>query len=299
MSTEFIPSLLVPEIYFPMQQEKGFTANLLEKMATDGFYRSYEIADGQDQQERKRILALKEQYNFQLTQWLTFLIDKNKLDVSSLDSQLRSESVRQIKENIYFAAECGARNIAFVPGPDPGPERRLEAMEGFYEALCDICEEASKYHMNVLVEHLDRFAHKKRLIGPMSDTVELLSSVAKKYSNIGLAFDTAHAALNKEDISEALELAKAQIHQIHFSNAVVDPNSELYGDFHMPIGEPGFLTIEKISDILRKADELSLQSEHGLRVAVEVRGKDKDNYQANETIVRSILEKALSLVASR
>ncbi|WML41390.1 sugar phosphate isomerase/epimerase family protein [Neobacillus sp. OS1-2] len=299
MSTQFIPSLLVPEIYFPVHHEKGFTVNLLEKMAADGFYRSFEIADGQDQQERKRILALKEQYHFQLTQWLTFLIDKNKLDVSSVDSQLRSESVRQIKENIYLAAECGASNIAFVPGPDPGPERRLEAMEGFYHALCDICEEAAKYQMNVLVEHLDRFAHKKRLIGPMKDTVELLSRVAEKHDNIGLAFDTAHAALNKEGIAEALELAKVEIHQIHFSNAVVDPTNNLYGDFHMPIGEPGFLTIEKISDILRKADELSLQSERGLRVAVEVRGTDKDNYQANEKTVRSILEKALGLVASR
>ncbi|TDL73592.1 sugar phosphate isomerase/epimerase [Rhodococcus qingshengii] len=299
MSTHFIPSLLVPEIYFPVKHERGFTGNLLEKMAPEGFYRSFEIAGVDDKQERRSILSLKEKYNFQLTQWLTFLIDKNNLDVSALDSQLRSESVRQIKENIYLAAECGVENIAFVPGPDPGPERRLEAMEGFYDALCDICEEAGKYNMNVLVEHLDRFAHKKRLIGPMDDTVELLSNVAKKHSNIGLAFDTAHAALNKEDISDALQLAKAQIHQIHFSNAVVDPNDELYGDFHMPIGEPGFLTVEKISDILRKADELSLQSNRGLRVAVEVRGNDKVNYQENEKTTRLILERALSLVASR
>jgi sugar phosphate isomerase/epimerase len=299
MSTHFIPSLLVPEIYFPVKHERGFTGNLLEKMASEGFYRSFEIAGVDDKQERRGILSLKEKYNFQLTQWLTFLIDKNNLDVSALDSQLRSESVRQIKENIYLAAECGVENIAFVPGLDPGPERRLEAMEGFYDALCDICEEASKYNMNVLVEHLDRFAHKKRLIGPMDDTVELLSNVAKKYSNIGLAFDTAHAALNKEVISDALKLAKTHIHQIHFSNAVVDPNNELYGDFHMPIGEPGFLTVEKISDILRKADELSLQSDHGLRVAVEVRGNDKVNYQENEKTTRSILERALSLVTSR
>lgn len=53
MSTRFIPSLLVPEIYFPMQQEKGFTVDLLKEMAADGFYRSFEIADGLDQQERK------------------------------------------------------------------------------------------------------------------------------------------------------------------------------------------------------------------------------------------------------
>jgi len=299
MSTQFIPSLLVPEIYFPVKNEKGFTVSLLEKMTDEGFYRSFEIGDGQDQQERKRILALKETHNFQLTQWLTFLIDKYNLDVSSLDSKLRLESVNRIKESIYLAAECGAANIAFVPGQDPGAERRLEATEGFYESLCEICEEAAKYNMNVLVEHLDRYAHKKRLIGPMKETVQLLSSVGERYKNIGLAFDTAHSALNGENILDAMEQAKSQIHQIHFSNAVLDPNSELYGDFHMPIGEPGFLTEEKIIDILQKADELSLQSEQGLRVAVEVRGTDKDNYHANEKTVRSILEKALNLVGSR
>jgi len=299
MSTQFIPSLLVPEIYFPAKGEKGFTVGLIEKMAAEGFYRSYEIGDGQDEQERKAILALKERYNFELTQWLTFLIDQYKLDVSSIDTKLRQESVNRIKESIQLAAECGASNIAFVPGADPGADRRIEAAEGFYESLCEICEEASRYHMNVLVEHLDRYAHKKRLIGPMDETVQLLSRVKEKYQNIGLAFDTAHAALNGEEILDAMELAKSQIHQIHFSNAVLDQTSPLYGDYHMEIGEPGFLTVERISDILRKADELSLQSEKGLRVAVEVRGKDLENLHANEGTVRTILENALNLVAAR
>ncbi|ULT56540.1 sugar phosphate isomerase/epimerase [Neobacillus drentensis] len=299
MSTQFIPSLLVPEIYFPAKSEKGFTVSLIEKMADQGFYQSYEIGDGQDQQERNGILALKEKHHFQLTQWLTFLIDQYNLDVSSVDTQLRLESVKRIKESIYLAAECGASNIAFVPGADPGAERRVEAVEGFYESLCEICEEASRYQMNVLVEHLDRYAHKKRLIGPMDETVQLLSRVKADYQNIGLAFDTAHAALNGEDILDALELAKFHTHQIHFSNAVLDQASPLYGDYHMEIGEPGFLTVGKINDILRKADELSLQSEKGLRVAVEVRGKDLENRHANERTVRTILEDALSLVGSR
>ncbi|WP_040203671.1 sugar phosphate isomerase/epimerase family protein [Neobacillus jeddahensis] len=299
MSTQFVPSLLVPEVYFSVKNETGFTVNLIEKMAAEGFYRSFEIGDVDDQQERRKILALKESYDFQLTQWFTFLIDKNNLDVSSIDRKLRVESVRQIKDAIHLAAECGATNIAFVPGQDPGEDRRQEAIEGFYESLCEICAEATTYQMNVLVEHLDRYAHKKRLIGPIKETVPLLSDVAETYQNIGLAFDTAHAALNGEDVCQAMEMAKAQIHQIHFSNAVLDQTSALYGDNHMPIGKPGFLTVEKISDILRKADELSLQAENGLRVAVEVRGKDQEAVHANEKTTRAILEQALNLVASR
>ncbi len=299
MSTKFIPSLLVPEIYFPVKNNKGFTATLIENLADKGFYRSFEIGDGQDKQERKEILALKEKYNIQVTKWLTFLIDKYNLDLSSVDTKLRLDSVRRIKENIYLAAECGASTIAFVPGKDPGADLRLKATEGFYESLCEICEEASQYNMTVLVEHLDRYAHKKRLIGPMNETVQLLSRVKDQYENIGLAFDTAHSALNGEDISGALELSKSMVHQIHFSNAVLDQTNPLYGDYHMEIGEPGFLTLEKICNILQKSDNLSLQSESGLRVAVEVRGKDKKNLHENERKVRSILKTALNLVGSK
>jgi hydroxypyruvate isomerase len=299
MSIRFIPSLLIPEVYFPMKNKKGFTADLVEKLAEEGFYHSFEIGDGYDKTERKRMLDVKENNNVIITQWLTFLIDKNNLDVSSIDLKLRLESVKQIKESLYLAAECGATNVAFVTGQDPGVNRRTEAIEGLYESLCEICEAASTYNMNVLVEPLDREAHKKRIIGPTNEAVNLLTMVREKYNNIGLAFDTAHAALNGEDIFEAMEISKSQIHQIHFSNAVLDTKSDLYGDNHMPIGEPGFLNSGKISDILRKADELNIQSENGLRVAVEVRGRDKDDYHANEKTVRTILENALNLAVSK
>src|SRR5699024_8097027 len=188
----------------------------------------------------------------------------------------------RIKDSLYAAAEIGAKNIAFVTGDDPGADRWADGIEGLYESLCEMAEAAKKYDMNLLIEPLDRFAHKKRIIGTTDETVALLSRVQEKHANVGIAFDTAHAALNGEDIFEALEKGKSLIHQIHFSNAVLDSNNELYGDFHMDIGSPGFLTVEKISAILQKANELNIQ-EKGLRVAAEVRGEgDKESCYQNE-----------------
>lgn len=296
MNKRFIPSLLVAEVYFPVKDKNGFTADLIESFAADGFYQSYEIGDHIDAAERRRILELSQNNQLQIIQWLTFLIDRNNLDVSSLNSKLRLQSVKQIKEHLYAAAECGASSIAFVPGPDPAVHLRTEAMEGFYESLCDICEEAARYQMNVLIEPLDREAHKKRLVGPTSDAVQLLSKVKESYDNIGLAFDTAHAALNGEDLTEALTLSQSFIQQIHFSNAVLNPDSELYGDHHMPIGEPGFLDVKGIADILQTADKLGIQNESGLRIAVEVRGMDEADVHANEKTVRNILRDALNLM---
>lgn len=296
MGMKFIPSLLIPEVFHPFKREKDFTADIIERVTEEDFYESIELGDGFEKSERKRILELTEKNNMVVTQWLTFLIEENNLDVSSLNSKLRLETVKQIKDSLYLSAEIGAKNIALVTGDDPGADRWADGIEGLYESLCEIAEAAKKYGMNLLIEPLDRFAHKKRIIGTTDETVALLSRVQEKHDNVGIAFDTAHAALNGEDIFKALEKGQSLIRQIHFSNAVLDTNSELYGDFHMEIGNPGFLTIEKISAILRKADQLKIQ-ENGLRIAAEVRGKvDKESCYQNEKDLRSILKEALGLV---
>jgi sugar phosphate isomerase/epimerase len=299
MSKRIIPSLLVTETYFPVKDEKGFAAGVVEKLAEEGFYGSFEIGDGYDKEDRKRILEVKEKNNVIISQWLTYLTYKNNLDVSSIDTKLRLESVKQIKENLYLAAECGASYVAFIPGHDPGASLREQGFEAFYESLCAICEEASKYDMNISFEVMDREVHKKRLVGLTSESVQLITKVRETHKNIGLAFDTAHASLNGEDLFKSLELAKSHIHQLHFSNAVLDPKSELYGDNHMPIGDPGYLNVEKMSSILRKAEELGIQSENGLRVAIEVRGTDSKDYHANEKTIRTALESALNLVGTK
>ncbi|WP_404455043.1 sugar phosphate isomerase/epimerase family protein [Oceanobacillus kapialis] len=298
MGMQFIPSLLIPEVFHPFKREKGFTADVIERLSEEDFYKSVELGDGFDRVERKRILDLTEKNNVVVTQWLTFLIEENNLDVSSLDSKLRSETVKRIKDSLYASAEIGAQNIALVTGDDPGAELWKDGIEGLYESLCEIAEAAKSYNINLLIEPLDRFAHKKRIIGTTDETVALLSRVQEKHDNIGIAFDTAHASLNGENVFDALEKGKSLIHQIHFSNAVIDSNSNLYGDYHMEIGSPGFLTTEKISALLRKSEELKLQEE-GLRVAVEVRGKgDKESCYQNERQLRTILKDALRFVTN-
>ncbi|MFC0273384.1 sugar phosphate isomerase/epimerase family protein [Metabacillus herbersteinensis] len=294
--TLFLPTLLISEVYHPYCLEKGSTANLIEKLAEDGFYRAVEIGYGYDPQERKQILTSAEKNNLIVTQWLTSLINEKNLDVSAIEPQKRRESVKQIKESLYAAAECGASNIAFISGPDPGVQLRKDAAESFYQTLSEICEEATQYNMKVLVEPLDREAHKKRFLGPTSEAVSLFARVRESYPNVGFAFDTAHAALNGENIYEALELAKPYINQLHFSNAVLDVEHELYGDHHMPIGRPGFLDSETISSILWKVEELEIQADQGLRVSIEVRGTEKQELHTNEKAVRAVLEKALFTV---
>src|SRR5699024_12275100 len=108
--------------FYPIKREKDFTADIIERMVEENFYKSIELGDGFEKTERKRILELSEKNDMVVTQWLTFLIEENNLDVSSLDSKLRSKTVNRIKDSLYAAAEIGAKNIALVTGDDPDAE---------------------------------------------------------------------------------------------------------------------------------------------------------------------------------
>lgn len=202
MTKTFVPSLLIPEVFHPFKREENFNAEIIERIVTGDFYQSVELGDGFKQNERKKILTLTEQNNIQVVQWLTFLIEENNLDVSTLNSSLRRKTVKRIKESLYLSAEIGAKDIALVTGDNPGEELWGDSVEALYESLCEIAEDAKQYGMNLLVEPLDRYAHKKRVIGTTDETIELLSKVQLHSDNVGIAFDTAHAALNGEDVLE-------------------------------------------------------------------------------------------------
>jgi hydroxypyruvate isomerase len=285
VKNKLIPSLLIPEIYFPEKEKEGVTSDLIEKFILEGFYRSFEIADIVSGKERKQIGDLARRYNVQVTQWLPSFMNRKNLDLSSLDSKMRSDSIQQMKESLYSVSECGASSVAIISGKEPGGNLRGAAMEAMFESVSELCEEADKHNIKILIESIDYKTDKRGLLGPIASVLEMIDRIREHYENIGLVFDTAHTALNNEDIFEALSLTRAQIRGIHLSNAVLDQSSDLYGDNHIPIGEPGFLTEEVIKQFLVKAAEVI---DHEVNVAIEVRSKTGENCSEVEKIVRSI-----------
>src|SRR5699024_6790383 len=175
------------------------------------------------------------------------------------------------KNHFYLATECGAENLAVISGPFSEKTNINESMESFYESLCEICEKALEHDMKILVEPLDRYAHKRKFIGPSKDLLLLMKKVKKRYKNIGVAFDTAHSALNDENIEESISLLSPYIEQIHLSNAVLDSDDPMYGDNHMELGFPGFLHEESIFKFIDAAEELDLFKNGKIRLSMEVR----------------------------
>ncbi|MCJ1908336.1 sugar phosphate isomerase/epimerase family protein [Planococcus ruber] len=293
-SMNFLPTILMPEIYRPFTGDESFFVSKIEEIAEEGFYRGIEIASIHDKEKRKQIREVTSASQLIVTQWMTAIITEQGLNLSAVDEKERQYAVEEIIKNIEWANEAGASNIALVTGPDPGEELRKKAGENLIKSLSSICAEAKSYGLEVLVEPLDRHAHKKMFLGPTEDTYNILSTVKKNHPNIGYAFDTAHAALNEEEIETAIELAGPLINQLHLSNAVLNPVDPLYGDHHIPLGAPGFLTYERAVSILEKVKMQGLFAAKPFRISIEVRTNENENAHSTELQAKQFLKRLLT-----
>lgn len=287
-----LPSLLLPEVYGPWKFDRGFVARQIEQAAADGFYRSVEISRIPESEDRQAIRAVCADHDIRVSTWLTQVIDDEKLDLTTLDDTLRARSVDVLKRAMPEARECGAVTVAFIGGPDPGPEQRQRGYDCFVESMGALCTEAANLGLRVMFEPLDRFAHKKRLVGPTDEALVAFARIRADHPTFGLAFDTAHAALNEEDVAASLALARDVTVNLHLSNAVLDSNDPLYGDHHMMPGAPGFLTLERAAELIAAASRLRIAADRGLPVSIEARARPTDAPQFTATVATEFLKAA-------
>jgi len=293
MQRGLLPSLLVPEVYSPWKTEPGFVVQQIERVAGEGFFRSVEISRLPTAADRDSVRRICDDYGIYVSSWLTEIIDAEKLDLTSVDATLQQRSVEVIKRALPEARASGSRTVAMIGGPDPGPALRERGYDSFYRSMNAICIEAANLGMTVMFEPLDRFAHKKRLIGPTDEVIAAFARVRAEHPSFGLAFDTAHAALNEEDIGSALDLAKDQVVNLHLSNAVLDKDDPLYGDHHIMPGAPGFLTIDRAASIVARTLNLRIAAPGGLRISVEARAKPDDGRQTTASVSTAFLKAVL------
>ena len=295
MTNKLYPSAHIAELFFPQAGNEHEILNIITKIAAGKYYQGFETGVIHRTEIAREIRQIAEENQLNVTQWLTFELLKDNLDLSSLDSGLREKSIRRACELVHLAAECGTRKLSLVSGKDPGEARREEAKKGFGEALVRIGEVVDQYHNMLLqVEPLDRFAHKCQLIGPTDETVDWMKALRPDCPKLYLAWDSAHVALNEEDLSESLKQAAPLISQLHLANAILEPQAQGYGDYHMKFGAPGFLTLSTAKDILKAAVSLTgLSPELGpLSVAIEMRTTEQDDLWDNERQCREFLQQA-------
>lgn len=293
------PSLLVAEMFFPLSHEDKNIVDVVEKAGDIEFYKAVETGVILDKNLSNRLRKICENSKKQLTQWATFVVNNEELNMASIDPELRQKSVNRLKELIHIAADCGADTFALTSGGDPGAEKREEAKLCLADSLKILSDEAKKYSMSVMLEHLDRYVHKKQLMGPVDETAVWIKSIRKSSSNMYLSWDAAHAALGGEDLVYTLQQYSSIIPQIHLSNAILDPAKPFYGDYHIKFGPPGFLTLDVATKLLATAiNAPKCEGKDDLRVSIEMRTSDKDTLWQNEQEARDFLQKAITRASS-
>ncbi|POT55701.1 hypothetical protein C3432_21975 [Citrobacter amalonaticus] len=294
MTNKLYPSAHIAELFYPLANDENAILHIIREIADIDYYRGFEIGIIHQPKISRAIRTLAEQTQLNVTQWLTFELLKDNLNLSSLDPALREKSILRACELVHLAAECGTNKLSLVSGSDPGNTHREEAKKGFAEALVRIGDVVGQYHNMLLqVEPLDRFAHKCQLIGPTDETVDWMKALRPDCPKLYLAWDSAHVALNEEDLIESLATAAPLISQLHLANAILDPQAQGYGDYHMKFGKPGFLTAGKAAQIIRTALSLKLPEELGpISLAIEMRSADQDDLWNNERQAREFLQSA-------
>jgi sugar phosphate isomerase/epimerase len=204
-----------------------------------------------DEKQKDRLGHIAKENDLRITVWFNPILAGEGLNLSSLDESLRKYSVRRISQLMDAAVDYGAEFFGVCSGPDPGPQHREEALTRFIESLGFLCRKAGEYNKRVILEPLDRGAHKNGLIGPVREAAAIAAELETEHNNFSLCWDTAHAVLCGDTLYSSLREIFPWMSQIHLSNAVLDPRDPLFGDYHMEIGRPGFLDIPTIKEIIQ------------------------------------------------
>lgn len=293
LKDKFYPSLLASECFYPYIKNEDILLDAIEKMLDEGYYRRVEAGTFHSGKQRARLSHIVERYHIGYTQWITNDIAALGLNPASVDKEIRQKTIGKMMELVDMAAESGADRIAMVSGPDPGERLREEARQGLKEVLQSVLDRMETYpHMVLLLEPLDREAHKMHLIGPSDEAVRLAALADDGRKRCLLSWDSAHTVLNGECLGESLRVSAPCLGHIHLANAVLDLEQSGYGDWHMRMGRPGFLDVPCGTDILTEAASV-WQENVKLGVSVECRCPADCNPFRIEAECRAFLERIL------
>ena len=266
---------------------------IIKRVDEDGFYKCYEIAPIYTKGARKELGRYVDNNNILLTNWITKDFIEQSLSPSTTDMEERKKVIERGVMLIEMAHECGVKNIALVSGQSTTGNIK-DARKGLQEVLTTFCEFMKPLNMNLYLEPLDTFAHKKGIIGNTKDSAQIISKINKTCNNFYIAWDSAHMALNEDDLVSSVVQLHTSISQLHLSNAVLDKTSAAYGDYHMDLEGDGFLHKKEIMKILESACTLGLAENVTNTVGIEVRSKNVDEQWEKEKKYTRFLKEILN-----
>jgi sugar phosphate isomerase/epimerase len=163
------------------------------------------------------------------------------LNLSSLDSAARNNSIEQCKTLIDHCYGMNAKIMHIVTGKFEGEDSKQQNINAFIASTMELCkyakEKAETYELCISLEIGDRHVDRKYLLGPTHEAVHAARMIRSEYNNFGLLLDQSHLPLMGEDPHKSLWLAKDYLTHIHLGNSYLrDRQAPYFGDKHIPFG---------------------------------------------------------------
>ena len=189
---------------------RGAIAPTLEEILRIDEVQAVEITWIRDKAQRRAVKELLDLWNGVVVYSGAPILALSHKSLCSLDKALRSESVDVARQIIDEADYFDADFVLLISGPDPGIQRRHEARSALIESLITLVHyaEAVNGQLMVTLEPADRDIHRRQLIGPISESVEISKAVREHYRRFGLTIDLSHLAQLGEDARQAISMAR-------------------------------------------------------------------------------------------
>ena len=302
MSQKLYPSAHILEMFMPYLHDEKRLIGVLRKIIDKDFYRNAELPSFPTKERRDEVRKILADSGLTAITFVAPFLNEQKMSLCDLDDKRRAEVLAFLKKHADWAAECGYMTFGVPSGPYPGDALHDEAMAAQADTLAQIADYCASLGVNCSIEPLDRYAHKKALIGPMDEVVEWFKPLSDAHPNLFLHWDSSHEQLGGLGLFNTLEMAKPYLSQIHLCDCIDDPTHPCFGDLHMDPAEApdwqteGFLTPEIGAEIIRRA--ASFDAPAGVRrfwISIEVLGHRGDNLWHKEKIAREFLTRCWEL----
>ena len=296
MPQKLYPSAHILEMFMPYLHDEKRLIEVLRKIAEMDFYRNVELPTFPTKERRDTVRRILRDNDLTAATYAAPYLNEREMSLCDLNDRRRAETIRYLKMQADLAAECGYSTFGVPSGPYPGDEFHDEAMAVQADTLARIADYTALLGMNCSIEPLDRYVHKKALIGPMDEVVRWFKPLHRAHPNLFLHWDSSHEQLGGLGIFNTLDMAAPYMSQIHLCDCIDDPSHPCFGDLHMDPAEApdwkteGFLTPAVGAEIIRRAT--AFDKPEGVRrfwVSVEVLGHKGDNLWHKERIAREFL----------
>lgn len=228
--------MIFPEL---LKSDEG-AADKIKLLINDPFFDLLELSPINDR-EWKKLQSYSRSSKIEFALGLQPEILVRGYNPSAIDENERKRAEDILARDAEIACKRGMKAIAMCSGPTVPEQKRKAAVEAFVRTAITISEKISRYDVPLLIETFDVKWDKKRLLGNLEFSAEVLEKIRENYSKTYLLWDLSHAPMLNEK-PENLKPYSDLLGHVHVG-CTKRVENRLY-DWHPGFHRPGSLNDE-------------------------------------------------------